>query len=121
MKSWERPQIGQPLAIHGAFVGWPTSTYLGRYSLADQSAQCATPEAQRDRETAPRINRWIIWFVSAGIFLPYTFGSTGKYVIALGFIPSVFAFFRRILQRRRNMKASDFFVWRAASTPVRQN
>ena len=66
-------------------------TYLGRYSLADQSAQ------------------------------PYTFGSTGKYVIALVFIPSVFAFFRRILQRRRNMKASDFFVWCAASTPVRQN
>jgi hypothetical protein len=52
---------------------------------------------------------------SVGIFLPYTFGSTGKYVIAPLFLLALFHFSAGLFQGRRRMMACDLFIWAAAS------
>jgi hypothetical protein len=60
------------------------------------------------------LRRWIIWLALIGIFLPYTFGSTGKYVIASLFPLAVISLVVAIFRERRRFMASDFFVWAAA-------
>jgi hypothetical protein len=59
----------------------------------------------------PRPKSWIIWFSSIGILLPYTFGSTGKYVAALLLFPASVAFFSRVLRGQRFLMACDVFAW----------
>ena len=56
------------------------------------------------------LQRLIIWLVSIGMFLPYTFGETGKYVIALLFLPAIFVF----MQGKRKVMLADILVWIAA-------
>lgn len=60
------------------------------------------------------LQRWPIWLVSIGIFLPYTFGETDKYVIALLFVPAVLVFITALSQGKRQVMACDIFVWAAA-------
>ena len=67
-------------------------------------------QSKRDRlrERAPQ--RSIIWLSTIGIFLPYTFGTTGKYII----VPlSLLAVFRFFSHRDRRVVACDFFIWAA--------
>lgn len=72
-----------------------------------QSSNSAVRFQQRpDISRAPQ--RWIIWLISFGIFLPYTFGDTGKYVAAMLFIPALISFFS---QGKRRVMACDIFVW----------
>jgi hypothetical protein len=66
-------------------------------------------QRRADMSRPPR--RWIIWLVSIGIFLPYTVGDTGKYVIALLFLPAFVSFFS---QGKRQVMACDIFVWAAS-------
>jgi hypothetical protein len=57
--------------------------------------------------------RVIIWLGTIGIFLPYTSGETGKYAIALLFVPSVLALVILLIQGRRHLVACDIFMWLA--------
>jgi hypothetical protein len=52
----------------------------------------------------------IIWTATAGIFLPYTLGSTGKYVIVPLFLPAIIVFFVGLIKGRRRILACDFFI-----------
>ena len=58
--------------------------------------------------------RWIIWVGTCGVFLPYTFGTTGKYVIAPLFLLAVVRFYPDIFRGARRIMPSDFFVWLTA-------
>jgi len=71
--------------------------------------------AGRTANASRPARRWIIWFVSIGIFLPYTFGDTGKYVIALLSLPALFAFISLSSKGRRRIMACDLFVWAAVT------
>jgi len=55
--------------------------------------------------------RWIIWAISIGIFLPYTFGDTGKYIVSLFFLPAMFVFISSLSREKRKLMAADIFVW----------
>ena len=57
--------------------------------------------------------RWIIWCATIGMFLPDTVGETGKYVIALFFIPAFIVFITALAQGKRKAMACDIFVWAA--------
>jgi hypothetical protein len=63
---------------------------------------------QRRPDISRPPQRWIIWLISIGIFLPYTFGDTGKYVTALLFLPALISF---LSQGKRQVMACDIFVW----------
>jgi hypothetical protein len=67
--------------------------------------------SEQHPQTAKSHTRWIIRLASTGIFLPYTFGTTGKYVIALLFLPAVLRFLNHVSQGRRRTMASDLFIW----------
>ena len=59
--------------------------------------------------------RWIIWLVVIGVYLPDTIGETGKYVICVFFLfrqPSVFI--TSLTQGKRQVMACDIFVWAAS-------
>lgn len=57
---------------------------------------------------------WIFWLTLIGIFMPYTFGTTGKYVVVPLFVPATLAFFSRVARRQRHLLASDYFAWATA-------
>ena len=72
------------------------------------------PAAGAKRPSSQPSRRWIIWLTSIGIFLPYTFGETGKYVIALLFLTTIHVLPISISQRKRQLMGCDIFVWAAA-------
>jgi hypothetical protein len=72
------------------------------------------PPVGRPPQNAQLWNRSIIWFVTAGIFMPYTIGSTGKYPIALLFLPAIVIFFTQVATGRRRIMLSDFLAWTMA-------
>jgi hypothetical protein len=78
----------------------------------DMNLQSSNPGVrfQRRPDISPLPRRSIIWLVSLGIFLPFTVGDTGKYVIALLFLPAFISFFS---QGNRQVMACDVFVWTA--------
>ena len=45
------------------------------------------------------------------MFLPYTIGETGKYVIAFFFLPAILVFITSLTQGKRQVMACDIFVW----------
>ena len=85
---------------HGALnksATWNSGVHSQRHLRVSQSAQ-----------------RWVIWPGVIGIFLPYTFGETGKYVIAIFFLPAILAFTKFLFQGKRRVTACDVFVWATA-------
>ena len=48
------------------------------------------------------------------MFLPYTIGETGKYVIAFFFLPAILVFITSLTQGKRQVMACDIFVWAAS-------
>jgi hypothetical protein len=48
------------------------------------------------------------------MFLPYSFGTTGKYVVAPLFLLAVIRFFPAVFRKSRRVMASDFFVFATA-------
>ena len=63
-----------------------------------------------DLDKLPAPQRSVIWLISIGMFLPYSFGDTGKYVTALLFLPALISF---LSQHKRHVMACDIFVWAA--------
>jgi hypothetical protein len=55
----------------------------------------------------PPPRRFAIWAATIGIFLPFTIGDTGKYVVALLFLPAIWI----LLTRKRKFVLSDLLVW----------
>ena len=76
-------------------------------SIRRQRSEIQSGQSQR---TTRSPNRWLIRLVTAGIFLPYTIGTTGKYVIAIVFVPAVLTFFGRVFRGTRRFYAADFFM-----------
>ena len=70
--------------------------------------------SQRRPHVSHPSQRWIIWFVVIGMFLPYTIGETGKYVIAFFFLPAILVFITSLTQGKRQVMACDIFVWAAS-------
>ena len=68
----------------------------------------------RDGLATTTSHRWVIWLVSIGIFLPYTFGESGKYVIALFLLPALLVFIGLLSQGKRHLTACDISVLVAA-------
>jgi hypothetical protein len=77
-----------------------------KFPVSDRPAHC-----ESHLQTDQRSNHWVIWFTSIGIFLPYTIGTTGKYVICVFFIPAVLRLFNQVSHGRQRIMASDLFVW----------
>jgi hypothetical protein len=76
-------------------------------TLEYQSVSISEPYRRTAKPSAP----WIIWLASIGIFLPYTIGTTGKYVIGLLFLPAVVHFLNGVSQGRRRTTLADFSIW----------
>ena len=102
-----RPLGSEPMSIrhsifppHGALnksATWNSGVHSQRHLRVSQSSQ-----------------RWVIWLAVIGIFLPYTVGETGKYIIAIFFLPAILAFIKFLIQGKRRVTACDVFVWVAA-------
>lgn len=76
----------------------------------EYSAQYPSGSLKRSSKS----RKWIIWLSSIGILLPYTFGSTGKYVAAFMLLPAVASFFYHVSRGQRRIMACDVFVWMMA-------
>jgi hypothetical protein len=57
--------------------------------------------------------RWIIWAAAIGIFLPFTIGDTGKYIIMPLSLPAIYTFASLVSSGERRLMACDVFVWTA--------
>ena len=55
----------------------------------------------------PPLRRFAVWAATIGVFLPFTFGETGKYVVVLLFLPAIGV----LATGKRRFVLSDFFVW----------
>src|SRR5580704_6014576 len=72
--------------------------------------ECSSVSFEQNRQATQYPRSWIIWLASIGIFLPYTFGTTGKYVIAPLFLLAIIHLLSGVSQRSRRVMACDVFV-----------
>lgn len=67
----------------------------------------APPTSSKSFAAEPPLRRFAVWAATIGVFLPFTFGETGKYVVALMFLPAIGV----LVTGKRRFALSDFFVW----------
>ena len=88
------------------------------YVYRNQNLSRSGPGRVGHQATRRPSRHWIIWLVSIGIFLPYTIGDTGKYVIAVAFLGALPVFVNALAKRKRKAMACDAFVCLTASWMV---
>ena len=92
----------------------PAHNIAPKHYSARHASDSRNSRPHRQTRLSKPSQRWIIWLVTIGIFLPFTFGETGKYVIVLLFLPAIFVFVASLSRGERRMMPCDFFVWAAA-------
>jgi hypothetical protein len=91
----------------------PVESYRSPRGLAPAQIQSqlrfaqAPPTSSRPFASGPPLRRFGVWAATIGVFLPFTFGETGKYVVALLFLPAIGI----LIRGRRRFALSDLFVW----------
>ena len=84
---------------------------LRPYSISTRSSESLRQSLQQKHTEKPS---HAIWLTSVGIFLPYTVGVTGKYVIAPLFLLAAVRFFTAVSRGSRGIVTCDLFVWAMA-------
>jgi hypothetical protein len=84
---------------------------ISKFHGAAEFALASSPARQQRRsDVSQPPHRGIIWLASLAVVLPFTFGETGKYVIALLFIPAIYVF----MTSKSRVTACDIFICAAA-------